>query len=297
MRSSAFLPALFIASALSTSAQIVHTDVVPDQVYNLMNDTCLLDLDNNAQVDLIIRLVRDTVGPYCPPPCLFSMTHPYHVFVDPMPGNQIADSVATYVSELSSGDTIDGSLLWGADASQLLAENGGPSCFLLNGNWYCFLANNGNANWGFLTGETGFVGVQFLISGSIHYGWARLSIHRNGVEILDFTLMDYAYNSVPNEPIAAGDTLSISTAISEDVPGPQFSVFPDPFVEGTTIQCAGTHRMPCLMIISDPSGREVRRILLRESKTLMHREGLASGVYLYRVNNDRRIASGRMVIE
>jgi len=56
-----------------------------------------------------------------------------------------------------------------------------------------------------------FLGLRFDSAGNTFYGWARSSIPHNGTS---FTLKDYAYNSVPDDGILAGDMGSISTGIS-----------------------------------------------------------------------------------
>jgi hypothetical protein len=50
-----------------------------------------------------------------------------------------------------------------------------------------------------------YLGLKFKINGSIHYGWARLSVHNAGTKITA-TLTGYAYETVPNRSIQAGQT-------------------------------------------------------------------------------------------
>lgn len=49
--------------------------------------------------------------------------------------------------------------------------------------------------------KNGFVGLQFVIDGKIHYGWARLSVALNGREGITATLTGYAYETIPGKPI------------------------------------------------------------------------------------------------
>lgn len=49
-----------------------------------------------------------------------------------------------------------------------------------------------------------FLGVRFPIDGEIHYGWVRLSI--GGSARLQGVITGYAYETVANQPIAAGET-------------------------------------------------------------------------------------------
>lgn len=58
-----------------------------------------------------------------------------------------------------------------------------------------------------------YLGLKFQISGKTHYGWARLSVElTNGVKA---TLTGYAYETVPNRPITAGQTDGVDDADSE----------------------------------------------------------------------------------
>lgn len=51
-----------------------------------------------------------------------------------------------------------------------------------------------------------YLGLAFHIDGETHYGWARLTVHWNGKWILSADITGYAYETIPNKPITAGDT-------------------------------------------------------------------------------------------
>jgi hypothetical protein len=50
-----------------------------------------------------------------------------------------------------------------------------------------------------------YLGLKFQIKGKTHYGWARLTV-RVKVRTITATLTGYAYETVPNKPIIAGET-------------------------------------------------------------------------------------------
>ena len=52
-------------------------------------------------------------------------------------------------------------------------------------------------------GTDKYLGIKFIKSDSTHYGWLRL---RDGVYAASLTLIGFAYNSIPNQPILAGQT-------------------------------------------------------------------------------------------
>jgi len=50
-----------------------------------------------------------------------------------------------------------------------------------------------------------YLGFKFSINGQTHYGWARMSLRVNGKE-MTAGLTGYAYETIPNRPIRAGQT-------------------------------------------------------------------------------------------
>jgi hypothetical protein len=69
----------------------------------------------------------------------------------------------------------------------------------------------------------GFLGFRFLIAGQTHYGWARLSVP---LATTTATLHGYAYETVPNKTIKAGQTREMEDdgPQSENRPAPQPSL-------------------------------------------------------------------------
>jgi hypothetical protein len=57
-----------------------------------------------------------------------------------------------------------------------------------------------------------YLGLKFVLGGETHYGWARMTVNRTAV-----TLTGYAYETVPNKPILAGQ-MSGSEASSAPAP-------------------------------------------------------------------------------
>ena len=58
--------ALLLSALIATQAhaQIIYTDVDPDDIYNASNDTCSLDVDNDGNIDFLI--VQRTINAPCP---------------------------------------------------------------------------------------------------------------------------------------------------------------------------------------------------------------------------------------
>jgi hypothetical protein len=51
-----------------------------------------------------------------------------------------------------------------------------------------------------------YLGLKFTIKGRTHYGWARLTVQASGQAFIKATLTGYAYETISNKPIIAGQT-------------------------------------------------------------------------------------------
>jgi hypothetical protein len=69
------------------------------------------------------------------------------------------------------------------------------SAFWLKGEW-------GNGGKGL---KDRYLGLKFMISGNVHFGWARVTVTTNG-KAFTATLTGYAYETMPNKSIIAGKT-------------------------------------------------------------------------------------------
>ncbi|MBK7945641.1 MAG: T9SS type A sorting domain-containing protein [Flavobacteriales bacterium] len=223
---------LFALIATQAQAQIIYTDVIPDATYTGTNDTCSLDLDNDGNIDFLI--VQRTVNAPCPNGpglnCVATNTRPRSwVNITPQGTNAVVNA-ASFASQLPEWQAIAPALSWNNAVAQVLMTQGSPTCIMSQfgglGQWVCNLGSfTGAWSGGASVNSPMFLGLQFDIAGSTFYGWARSSIPANGTS---FTLMDYAYNSLPGEGILAGDMGSISTGItSSALRGMQLS--PNPF--------------------------------------------------------------------
>ncbi len=60
-----------------------------------------------------------------------------------------------------------------------------------------------------------FLGVRFLISGKIHYGWIKLSVFKQASSLLQATITEFAYNTVANQKMTAGQTAVVSAGAAQ----------------------------------------------------------------------------------
>lgn len=58
-----------------------------------------------------------------------------------------------------------------------------------------------------LSVETAYLGLKFMVNGETHYGWARIKfVSPVGFNFLSGSIAGYAYESTPNQPILTGQT-------------------------------------------------------------------------------------------
>ncbi|MGC2767744.1 MAG: hypothetical protein WB607_19715, partial [Candidatus Acidiferrum sp.] len=61
-------------------------------------------------------------------------------------------------------------------------------------NWSDQWANGGEGL------KNGYLGLKFMISGKVHFGWARVTI-TTSAKTFTATLTSYAYDTIPNKSI------------------------------------------------------------------------------------------------
>jgi hypothetical protein len=60
-----------------------------------------------------------------------------------------------------------------------------------------------------------YLGLKFMISGEVHYGWARMTVGKRFDHVL---LTGYAYETIPNKPLKAGQTSETPDADEAESP-------------------------------------------------------------------------------
>ena len=84
------------------------------------------------------------------------------------------------------------------------------------------LSNSCNGPWS-KAANGRYLGLEFLIKGKVHFGWARLNVTCRGTDVLA-TLTGYAYETIPNKPIIAGKTKGPADESGEENFGPNASL-------------------------------------------------------------------------
>lgn len=149
------------------------------------SDPVSLDMNQDATADAIFSgewLITDDV-----PPSESSI-------ICYVSGANAAQLLTTngYAQILSAGEVIGDLTDWSAETILLTAEN-------------FHLRANTSSGWlgPFGAKGKGYLGIQFSAVDGIHYGWIQVRLP--GINELSPLVMDWAYETIPNKPIAAGE--------------------------------------------------------------------------------------------
>ncbi len=170
---------------INASSQIVFTDVEPDLTITEFGQGYSIDFDNNDKIDTHLTLL--TGGDIVWTMLLIPDENEDANYVVNQGGNDGGAKV------LSIGDEI-------SPASDF---------FIIGDGWgdllYGYWVDDGEYGYWTDTQTDKYLGFKFDIDGSYHYGWVHLSTIVHATDDMEFTIHSYAYNSVPNEAILAGD--------------------------------------------------------------------------------------------
>lgn len=179
-----------LLTATSADAAIVYTDVSPDEL--VVNNLYDIDLDGDGAIDFT----------------LFQSGSSYPGFsvinLAVIAGNASSNlAVATFIPGTygTYSYAFPAALSVGAPINdmQTFASSGPLGFFGSFGGFYMF------SSGAFIGATDKYIGVQFDISGSLHYGWIRVDV---ASDVSNIVVKDFAYESVAGVGIAAGDGIS-----------------------------------------------------------------------------------------
>jgi hypothetical protein len=199
-----------LALAQPSEAKIVYT---PTHRKIPLNKDFILDLNHDGTSDFRFRIyasdvngVRGTSGTR---DSAFLWIYPQ------VKGNQVVGMVP-HASALRAGVKIGSKRTFNSGRGSMggvdFISGDGPQYY---GPW----ANSGKPV------DNHYLGLEFVINGKIHFGWARLNvrIYRNPEATVSAVLTGYAYETIPGKPIVAGVTKEPDDApiVSLNTPTPK----------------------------------------------------------------------------
>jgi hypothetical protein len=180
-----------LALAFPAEAKIIYT---PAHHVIGTNSVFKLDLNHDGKADFIITNVREVF--------VTSMSTASAVRASGASGNKIAATVQTFSS--SEREVNASALKRGARIPN--ARRFFPSALLagLCTGSFCRGDIGTGGNWANIGNR--YLALKFHIQGKIHYGWARLNVIVPRVAPIKAILTGYAYETIPNKAIVAGQT-------------------------------------------------------------------------------------------
>jgi hypothetical protein len=255
----------------STNAQIVYTDVVPDTTASCSTSPCFksynIDLNNDGTTDFTLHTYSNefVCGNFGVPLKI------RQVHVNSRSGNR------TDTLMLNASDTIGSNLAFSTDTllrKTVVNCTPGP----LNASY---------GNWS--NSSDHYLGLRLAVGGNIYYGWARLNVATISGPVY-FTVKDYAYNTVANAFILAGQT--IATGITENSFASSINLFPNPATNHFTI-ALGSKNKKVEVKITDISGKVIPIAIVtttskdpdsyREQKVEVDTKDFAAGIYIVQI--------------
>jgi hypothetical protein len=86
----------------------------------------------------------------------------------------------------------------------------------IEGNVCSYSKCKSGGNWGG-NHPNRFLGVRFAINGAIHFGWVRITVTITATDILEATITEYGYETIPRKRVLAG-VPSSNVARAESAP-------------------------------------------------------------------------------
>lgn len=194
------LMAVSFLSVAPAAGQIIYTDVDPDQTFDADGESYELDLNGDADIDFQIKIADYGISSFFSTSSGSVFSGAVRgVFVIPYNENAVAAYGNTSFANpytYNYGDLIGSSLPFKVAPIQSLVN------YQLVYNYPASGSNYVYASYGYWIGATDkYLALQFNVGGDIYYGYARLDVSDNHHQ---FTIKEYAYNSVPDESIEIG---------------------------------------------------------------------------------------------
>jgi hypothetical protein len=246
-----------VVSAAGAQAQVVYTDVNPDYSHDAPQNNGFaaypLDLNNDQTVDFVVAS-RDTVTPNAHVRLTFAA--PYGA------GNAVAGetpSAYDYALALDINTMVDSTLNWIA-ATNTMAYNVDS-------------ANPYNENWNGVTDK--YLGLQFVVGGNTHYGWARLDCNAIGDSVV---VKDYAFDATPNTGIMTGNMGASLTETQIE----NLVKFVNQANNSVKVVVNGNLTNGVVSVISS-TGQVVSTDVIKDKTFFVDMNNLSSGIYMVNV--------------
>ena len=292
---SACLPVgmVFIVTAMmfsvSANAQIVYTDVNPDVVRSCSftggcGGAYSIDLNTDGMNDFILAPRASQFGCGCRG--RYALGQRDSAVISSTSTSWIADTAGGY----ALNTLIDSSLGW-TNALHLLALQ--PMvCVPCSFGGYNLSQPSASGPWKNISGK--YLALKIQVGTNFYYGWIKLGVTIASYSV-SITIMEYAYNSIPNQPILAGETNP--TGIIENSFASSINLFPNPANNHLTI-ALGSNNQKVKVTIADITGKIIYSTTASETqKVEVNTKEFAEGIYVVQIQTADFFETKKLVVE
>ena len=278
-------------SSAVTNAQVVYTDMNPDILLNCSgNNVCSeeysLDLNDDGISDFILATnkLSNSCG-RCTANGILVIGPVYSAEISATAQSWIADTVGGY----ALNTLIDSSLGWTND-SHILAKASRDCVPCVRGNYFVDVPPRGP--WSNIFGK--YLALKTQVGTDFYYGWIKLGVGIN-ISFVTITIMEYAYNSLPNQPILAGQTMT--TGIIENSLASSIDLFPNPADDHLAIDL-GENSREVQITITDITGKIIYNTIASDAqKVEVNTKDFAEGIYLVQIQAGGLMGTKKLIVQ
>jgi len=260
-----------MAAAGTAQGQIVYTDVNPDEVIlaDSIPGTYNLDMDADAVIDFEFSLRTYGTG-------LANVQANF---------NPIDPATAQALGELGSYTSFGYALALALNDPISIASTGWVAGI---GQWILASVYGGTTYGNCGDNADHYLGVYFDISGTKHYGWIRVGgIPTDGSTV---TVKDYAYNTVADQAIYAGQTINAGISNNASLTGVNvFSSDRNVIVNASEI--GGT------INIFNNLGQLVKSANIDDTHSVIDMVSAQAGIYLVQIQQGDQAITKRVILK
>ena len=227
----------------SASAAFVYTDINPDKTFINPGNIYNLDMNNDATTDFSIEIIASSGYKT--------------IRVKPATStlNEIAGSFDATAFNANANINGNSGLYWTTSSNKVMeriysaASQGGPWVGAVNK----------------------YLGLRFVVSGNTYYGWARLDVTTTG----HFTIKDYGYNNITGQGVLAGQGTPTGM---DQFSNPEINILS--FEKNMEVIFGDQAEAEGTIIVSDLEGKEIKNIIISQTKTAIDLQDIKAGIYL-----------------
>lgn len=283
---------MMIISLSTANAQIVYTDVSPDILRNCNpNSGCSgdysLDFNNDGMNDFVLSPEKWQRGCGACGSLIYVSKDGYAAVIRSTDQSWIADTMGGY----ALNTRIDSSLDW-TNADHVLSS-ALPACVrCTTGRGQHFEGAPPSGPWSNIQGK--YLALKTQVGNDIYYGWVKLGVGIN-INFVTITIMEYAYNSIPNAPILAGQTMT--TGVFENHFSSSISLYPNPANDHLTV-AFGSDYKKMEVNITDITGKKVYSTTAMEAQQIeLDTKDFAEGIYVVQFQTGDVIGTKKLVVK